>query len=245
MKTKLQTKNFTEHLHYGHLAIIVGCAVFLVGTMILKNGFDLSSLVARADSEGTETISYEEIKRQVAAESKVVIEDPDKLSDDIAMLDPGSQAGKVLGESIGFKVVEPNELATDPRFQSIKVLTTSGIQKSDIEMYALESLRIESENNGLLILAYLNSDDLAALDQAILKSQDIVTLLEQIYVPSHLESFHKMKIIYYKSLEQIARNFAGQQTNVSLQQATSDMFSAINAMSPIRTTIYSRYQVQI
>lgn len=245
MKTKFSKTNITDHLHYGHLAIIVGCAVFLVGTMIIKNGFSLSSLVARAGNEGTETISYEEIKKQVAAESNVAMVDPDKLADNIALLDPGAQAGKVLGESIGFKVAEPKEIATDPRFQNIKVLTTSGMQKFDIERYASDVTLIEAENNGSLILAYLNTEDPVALDQAVLSASAIVSLLEQVYAPAHLESFHKMKIIYYKSLEQIARNFGQQQPTETLQQATSDMFSAINAMSSVRTTIYSRYQVQI
>lgn len=245
MKTKLENKNVTTHLHYGHLAIIFGCVVFLVGTMILKNGFNLSSLVASADNQGTKEISYEEIKNQVAAESNVQINDSQSLADKVAILDPGAQAGKVLGESIGFKVAEPKEIINDPRFQNIKVLTISGMQKIDIERYASDVTLIESENNGLLILAYLNSEDPVALEQAVVGASAIASLLEQVYVPAHLEAYHKMKIIYYKSLEQIARNFAQQQPLETLQQATSDMFSAINAMSSVRTTIYSRYQVQI
>lgn len=245
MKTKIQNRNITAHLHYGHLAIIAGCAIFLIGTLVLKNGFNLSSLVARADGEGSESISYEQIKQQVAAESKVAMSDPDSIANDIAMLDPMAQAGKVLGESIGFKVADPKEISNDPRFQSIQVLTTSGMQKSDIQRYASDVVQIESENNSSLILAYLNTEDPVALNQAVLSASAIATLLEQVYAPANLATYHKMKIIYYKSLEQIARNFGQQQATETMQQATSDMFSAINAMSPVRTTIYSRYQIQL
>ncbi len=245
MKTKLSKNNITQHLHYGHLAIIAGCVVFLVGSMVMKNGFSLSSLTARAGDDGSKKLSYEEIKKQVAAESNVVMTDPDKLAEQVAMLDSGSRAGKVLGESIGLKVSEPKEISQDPRYQNIKVLTISGMQKSDILRYSNDLIQIETQNNGALLLAFLNSDDPVALEQAMLSSSAIALLLEEVYVPAQLAAFHKVKIIYYKSLEQIARNFAQQQPTETLQQATSDMFSAINAMSPVRTTIYSRYQVQI
>ncbi len=212
----------------------------------MKNGWSLSAVTARADAAKGEVASYEDVKQKIMAENSGDDAASEEASTDkLSLLDPADKAGKVLGDSIGFTIAEPGEIATDPRFQNIQVLTTSGMQKSDVERYAFDVLQIESENNGLLLLAYLNTEDPVALEQARLSASAIATLLQEIYVPSQLAAYHKMKVIYYTSLEQIARNFAKVESTETLQQATSDMFSAINAMSPVRTTIYSRYQVQI
>lgn len=250
MNPPIQTKK--DHFHFGHLGIILACAVLLVGVSFFKNGFNFKSAQkARADGN-QQILTYDQAKAQVDAttglEEKAAEQQLDQdVQSKVALLDPGQGNGQVLGTSTDLSGMFPKaqDVFTPDVLSVIKIKQTNDDTKEAMQKYAEQVLNIESRLNSFQLLADLNSSDTKILSQINNKAKLVIQNLGQLSAPPGAGEFHRMKILYYTTLGNIGANLAGEKGVTDMDNGITLLFSVTERLEDLKQQIFANYQVQL
>jgi hypothetical protein len=245
-KNNLRVSRFVRRaateMHWGHLAIIGTFAVVLLGTMVLRNQISLNPFRANANDH---LLTYEEAKAQVAAEMGTGnSEIENALRDQLALVDPSlGDPGRVLGMTTGLDIAEPLESKLPPgELDKIRLTTTEDNSVESFKRYSEKIIYIESANNLVSNLIALNSDDLEKLKNISTDTRKMVGMMKSVEVPSALQEYHKLKMVYYVYLGYTGEALA-QTGTVQLDQVAKDLLSIMERLGAIKLEIYNQYGV--
>lgn len=236
-----------EHFHFGHLGAIALCAALLLGMTFMKNGFHLNFNSAQNQSQ-RKIVTYEEAVTKVAANYPQAseAESAGQMEEQLALIDPSRETGSVLGASTGDELFPPaEEIFTQEALGKIKIKINPVSNKETLLKYAQQIASIEAYYNFAGMLSALNSEDKTQLATVPEAAKKLNSLMIQIEAPSEAEEYHKLKMIYYVILADIANNFAGKAASADLQSSSAGMFSIMDKLDRIKAEIQNKYQVEL
>ncbi|MDE2311538.1 MAG: hypothetical protein KGJ93_00405 [Patescibacteria group bacterium] len=237
----------SEHFNFGHFGAVALCAVALLFTTWLKNGFSLSDRTS-ATAPGP-VLTYEQARAEVAADQNSnQAQSPGnskQTAEDLATLDPNSYGGSVLGTSTDAEMFPPaDQMLTPAMLDQIKINTIDATGSTTISQYSRDLTYVESQSNTLGLVADLNSGDAATLKKVEDNAKNVVANLAKIPVPKELAEYHKIKMMYFTTLGFMARGFAGDQS-VGMDNLSTIMFSLSEKLDQTESDIYNKYGVQL
>ncbi len=233
-----------KSLHLGHLGLILFCALLLTGITFMKGGFKLS-FNKNTDTQITK-YTLEQARQEVAGENGSVVNGDDTLSQ-LALIDPDLGQGSVLGASTEDLGMFPpaEEIFTSETLSVIKVKLLPDTNIESVKRYAQDIISVESQGGVLELISSINSSDPRILQSAPEKAAQIVAMLAQVKVPGELEEYHKLKMIYYIALGDVAANLDGTSENGAFDAAATGLFSLIDKLERIKLDVANKYGVEI
>lgn len=246
----MQTNNSDSHIggfSYWHLGLVAGLAALLVLMIVMKSGFSFFGKKKTGDVAGVTSLTYEQVKKDVAENSVIIKDDESLTAEAIAMLDPSNPAGEVLGatteELKNFPSIE--EILTSEDLAKMQVRISKEKGKAGIEKYASDVTYVETKNNVLDLFASLNSDDPQVLYNSKKRTEDMVVSLGGINVPEELVDYHKYKAMYYMVLGKMATSLSGNQGKETLLSTTQILFALIEKIETIKVDVQNKYGVSL
>ena len=238
-----------QHLNFGHFGAIMLCALVLVFVSWMKSGFHFD--FAPSAQSAAPSLTYEQAEAQAVAEvggsPASNVADAGQTADEVAMLDPSSQNGSVLGTSTDDSALFPpaDDIITPAMLDQIKIKAIPDSGADAVTAYSEKVTYVESTFNSLGLLADLNSEDQATLKTAGANANQIVAALGQIPVPNELVQYHKLKMMYYTTIGYLAKNFSGETTNLSVENLSTLMFSLSEKLDALESDMMTKYNVQL
>lgn len=236
-------------LHFGHLGVIALAGLVLVGLTFMKAGFRLPLL---SQTSSQKQLTYDAVKSQVLAENSLQnsnqSQDQNGASEQqLAIIDPSRQEAQVLGASIGLNGEFPaaEEMFTPQVLSVIKIKLLPDTNAEALKKYSSQVALVESYNQVADMIGKLNGDDKETLLQAAKDSKIVVANLALIQVPKDLAEYHKLKMMYYTTLGQMAEIFAGTRDNAELTNTSAIFFGLTQRMENIKSDIQNKYSVGI
>lgn len=242
MKDKLQSLGFTSG--HAHL-LLVAVAIFAVLT-VAKSDISIKALFVNADEE-TKMLTYDEVRNKVAAEYGSMSATPadEEAERQLALLDRSLDQGQVLGEQIGIgSIPRAEQIFSRDQLDQI-VVQTKSTSKESVQKYTEEVLRVESKYGAVALVANLNSNDPAVLNQTKDQAKVIIQNLKGLTVPSELADYHRYKMIYYQTLSNMADAFATNDLNSDFQNTSKIMFGIMEKIEQTNSQIQTKYQVNL
>jgi hypothetical protein len=242
-------------LSFGHLGIVVLCAIVLIFTGWMKDGFNFE--LGRKASRDKYTYAQAEAD---ALSQLASVDNPANSVDasqraggdaKIAMIDPLSDKAQVLGTSTGtlLSVLPKPEDILSPEVQSkikINLLDESDASSSEaIVQYKRDVAGVESADSVEQILADVNNTDPKILLEGSKMIEPLVTDLVQVRVPKELAEYHKLKIFYYLEMSELADGYAGVKGVADPKDTGLNIFSLTNRLEQIQADIQNKYGVQL
>ena len=225
-----------------HIGLIAFVAFGLIFFTLLKGDFKLSPLISKA-SNANKSLTYEQAKQDAIKKfGQPQGSINEELSKQLASINPSSENGKVLGESIGLTPVPADKLFTKSLLDQIDVATTTSNDLPTITEYNTNLLHIEAANNVLALYSALNSSDVTEMKNAGLQALTVVAQLKGMVVPTNVLEYHKYKILYYTTFSQLAETLAGNK-NYDLEIITNEIFSITDKLSSLRKQILNSYNI--
>lgn len=247
-KTKFMTQQSKDHgFTKGHIATVAVCALVLVGIGFMKNGFNFS--LTKASSAEVKPYTYEMALAEVQAGSvdgQGTTEEENR--NQLAMLDSNFSEGSVLGASTGTLesvIPDAEETLTAEVLAPIKINVLSYTSEESLKQYAEDVRAIEIQDEADMILASLNSDDKMLLQDTAKKVIPLVEDLLLVPVPKALEEYHKIKMIYYLQLSNLAEGYAGVANAPDPKETGMQVFSVMERLSKIQSEILATYGVRL
>ena len=230
-------------LHIGHFGVILFCALALVSLAWMKSGFNF--VLRPGDQPAVPKYTYEQAQAEVLAEngnSLPAADNPD--ANQLAMLDPSLSSGAVLGASTGTEdsVIPPAEQLITPEILNIipvKEIATSSFDS--VRQYKEDTDSIENDDNLAGIMVDLTSQDSTVMKNLGVKIDKLITDLLQVKVPTDLVRFHKVKLLYYSELKELADGYAGVEGAQNPQDVGMDIFSLNDYLSNMKSSLLTSY----
>lgn len=246
-----QTTN-KSHFDYSQLALVFACAALLVGITFFKSGFKFTLTPTKsATADSNKVLTYDEVKKQVEAKNQNSLDEAlasigEEGKEQLALLDPSS-GGQVLGADTNTENLFPKAetLFSKEVLEQIKINSTSESGRSSIQKYADEVLSVESKFGSLNILSDLNSSDPEVLKNVNERAKVMVGNLVKIPVPLELSEVHRLRMIYYVTLGNIAINLAGEKAEADADSSVTLIFSLIERIENLKAKILQQYQIEI
>jgi len=203
-----------EHIHFGHLGLILSVAVLLVGVSWMKNP-DLFD-VFKSESSGSlisanlpRYYAYEppaQVSEAQVAGASTEGQGPMIINED-GTLSQAVENGDVLGALVGNEVLDLESV-------KIKVLPDSS---EAINNYAAKSAEIENAIVGDSEFENaLNSGNQALIDRESDKLRGVGEALVNLPAPESMTKLHKLKILQYDAAVNILQNFTQADSNPEL-----------------------------
>ncbi len=229
-------------LHWGHLAMIGGFAFILVSVMVLRGEINLNPFRAKADSP--KGLTYEEVKAQVAMEMGESSSNLDAIDSQIAMVDPSSgDHGSVLGMTTGLNISDPIDKVFPPELmEQLVLITTNDNSPESYRLYSEKVVFIEAENSMVGALLAINSDDPEKLLQARENTRKMVGMMKSVEVPTELVEYHRLKMVYYVTLGEIAQSLTGD-NQVDINQSAKNLMSIMDRLGAIKNEVYIKHKL--
>jgi Ca2+/Na+ antiporter len=239
-----------SQIHLGHISVIAMCAFALIFFTYLKSGFKLNLFTA-SKNESVKVLTYEEALKlaQAEIEGSASGSEVDNLknTNQIAMLDPLSKEGQVLGVSTDDESIFPSadEFLTPEILNEIKLTFLPVSDTETVAQYKRDLHTIESNNSAEEILAALSNDDKTALKNVEPKVKQLVVELYAMPVPKAVELYHKIKMIYYLNLSQLALGYSGDTTVADPKDVSIEIFALIEKMKRLTQDIQNKYGIEL
>jgi hypothetical protein len=236
-----------DALHFGHVAIILGCAFFLISVSLMKSGFQLPS----SHKVAIKKITYAEAKAKALAAAGMTDEINTTESTDaqMAMLDPefgqGSVAGASTGtlESLGIPTAEQSWSQEELNLIPVKIISDNS--QIAYETYR-DTMQVLETNFDLAFITFaLNSDDQVMLKDAGKKADELVKASVIVDVPSNFALYHKFRNIQYMEMGLLAKSMAGESVGIEAKDLSSEMFSVMEKLGRMKTEILQKYNFEI
>jgi len=230
-----------------HIAMVAVCALSLAGIGFMKNGFNFS--LTNSSRNEMKPFTYE----MALAEVQGTIPDGQGTTEDenrnqLAMLDSNFSEGSVLGSSTGTLdsiIPDAKDMLTPEILAPIKINLLSYTSDVSLNQY-VEAVRfIELQDEADIILANLNTDDKTVLKETSKKVIPLVQDLLLVPVPKALEEYHKIKMIYYLQLSNLAEGYAGVPNAPDPKETGMQIFSVMERLSQIQSEILATYGVRL
>ncbi len=241
-------QHLEAQIHGGHLALIALCAVLLVGVTFMKNGFTLH---VKAGEEKKVKVTKAEIERQVAMEMNQNYQTGGDNQDEIAKLaivDPNFSEGLVAGTSTASQIegLPSASDIPDEVLNAIKVLILDGPTNATTVMeYANQVVLVESTHNAMGLLIAVSGEDVEAAKAARPELDALILDLAKVPVPSQIQNYHKLKLMYYESLIQWANNSAQEPGAVNIETLSSGLLALTDKLSLTEREIEEAYGVTL
>lgn len=245
IKNKIEEWGFT-----GAHALLMSCAL-IVFVILISPHLNLSfkTLTTKADNHNKEILTYEQVRAEVYAESKLPEEDAELaalVDKQFALLDRNADAGEVLGESIGFgDVPDATEFLTPDLVDQSQIKVLADSSQSALVDYRNNLQIILGEYEVFGMLAALNSSDTTTLSELAKKFNTLASHIISLEVPAPLVDYHKYNVAYYNSLANVAMLFAGQTPDVDMQFNTKAMLSLSQKIDQLKTELEKSYGLQL
>ena len=240
--------------NFGQLAAIAACAFLLIGLAVFKNGLSLPIFKRGPEATVKEKYTYEQARQQVLADSQAQDQATenlkrDEISRQLAMLDPSFNTGSVLGVSTGtleaLNLPKLEDFVTQEELQQIPVQEISETNIETITQY-LEALSdADLQNNIVYIISNLGTDNQEALLSVPATAEELITRMYLIKVPKALVLYHKLTMLYYVELGELAANYAGVEGSQSAEITSMQIFSLMRSLQEIREDISKQYNVEL
>jgi len=211
-----------EHIHFGHLGLILSVAVLLVGVSWMKNP-DLFD-VFKSESSGSlisanlpRYYAYEppaQVSEAQVAGASTEGQGPMIINED-GSLSSAVEAGDVLGADTENVVLNLDSVAVKQAADSDENIKAYLAASQVIEGGYLDSIQFE---------AALSSGDQQQIDSQAVAVQAIIQGLLRLDVPSSLEKLHKLKILQYQAGLNILKNFTQADENPELINSNLTIF---------------------
>ncbi len=243
MKKRLNELGFTIN-HYGVIGffvVVVIALTFATEPLTLQNLTGLKFLKAQTtnqiapsspDLSGIPDVSYEGIDS--------ITREKNNLN---SLLDPSYGQGSVLGLSTDSQNTI-NQVLDENSLQNIPVKKVAGTE-FNIESYIDQVQLLEAYYGDVLILSSLSSQNPDAASKAIPLVKGLIGELKGVAVPEPLVRYHRLKMMHYAVVLNMAQNIA---TNVSPQDKSAAgilFFEITNAMEVERASLIQKYSYGI
>lgn len=226
-----------------HIAIIAGCAVLLLLVLGVRGEINFNPFKAKAASK---SLTYEEALRQAESEIANGKIDFEKMNAQLGMVDPNKvDKGQVLGMTTNLGIADPIDKIFSPQMlNQIKLITINDNSTEAIKKYSQQVALTEVKYNFLKIIIILNSNNAEQLATVPEQLHSMIGEMKGIEVPAELIEQHKLKILYYEVLAQMA------QTNAGIGQHKIDdlaniLLSIMDRLGAIKAEIYSKHNIVI
>jgi len=224
--------------------IAVVCIVVVSGALGALRFFS-SPLFSKASQQN---VTYEDVLSEVERSG---VSSGDSRLDDIraqlALIDPNLNEGDVLGavsnEIINYPKAE--ELFSEALLEDIEIKKTDVNDEQSIELYGTKILFIESQVDAMAIYGGLNSTDPTALADASAQANHMVVELAVVEVPKPLWEYHRLKMMYYKTLANFGDIFSGIKDEAEIENQGPILFSLTDRMERIKRDIANKYSVNL
>jgi hypothetical protein len=245
-------QNHNPAIKFSHIGVIAVCAIVLVFFTFLKSGFNLN--LAKNNNSNVKTYTIEQAQadaaRQLSMQKGQADNGEENLNPDeqIAMIDPTSNVGQVLGASTDPEnAIFPNaeEVWTADVLSQIHISLVNDDSAEAIKEYKFQFAAVESASNSEQILQDLSSTDNSVLAGVHDKVQTLVQNLMAVQVPKPLEEYHKFKLIYYMQLSQLADGYIEKNNAADPKDTGIQIFSIVDKLQRISAEIQNKYQIQL
>lgn len=245
----MQNQNTIEHFHWGHFGAILMCAVFLIGVTFMRNGFRMFPVSA---SQGEQALTYEQIAQKVERENPELVAlanqgtvvENSATRDQLALIDPTQNTGSVLGASTDetFPVME--YLSADT-LRKIKVKSLGYTNTQAVEKYEKMLTNIDANYDTLALLGNFSTGTDEALQQNSKITPFVIAELTAIPVPTDVEEYHRLKIIYHTVLQGLADMKLGNVPDEQFNDLSNMLLGVMERMTIIRESVQNKYQITL
>jgi hypothetical protein len=229
-------------VHLSHLAVIGTFAFVLISVLAMRGEISLNPF--RAQANKSDTLTYEEAKAQVAMEMGESSTSFDAMSTQLAMVDPNAgDRGTVLGMTTGLNISDPIEKVFPPELMNQLVLTTTKDNSPEsYRLYSEKIVFIESENRMILSLLTINQDDPEKLLEARENTRKMIGMMKSVEVPTDLVEYHRLKMVYYATLGEIAQSLSGD-NQVDINQSAKNLMTIMDRLGAIKNEFYIKHKL--
>ncbi len=239
-KTKLQSLGFTS----GHAQLLtVAVAVFVV-LFVAKSGINWKTVFVHADSQ-THMLTYDEALAQAQNEIGAVNPNQDDGSaEQIALLDRSNIDGKVLGDAIGVgEIPDADQMLLPDIVNQLKINNSNNDSQAARQQYVSAVQKIENDAQITSLLADLNTDDKDTLRSSADGWNWTIKQISNVPVPPSLQKYNQDKLVYYSVIMNIAKIYAGDQSEDGLPLMTKAMISYSDKMDALQQQLNSQYNL--
>lgn len=234
-----------QSLHFGHVAIVLGCAVFLLSISYMKSGFNFNL----AKKQSIKKYTYAEAKAKAIAQVGLPSNYGSESKSQLAILDSDFGTGQVAGASINalgdLGIPSADESWTKEELSMIPIKIISDNSSAAFEKYRDSMEAVEINYDLAYIMLALNSDDKAVLKQAGKKAEELVKAALTVEVPSNLSELHRFKNIQFMEMGLLAKSLSGENVGTEPQELSSEIFSVMEKIGRLKTDIFEKYNFEI
>lgn len=237
--------NKFQSLHFGHVAVVLGCAVFLLSVSYMKGG--LSFNVGK--KEPVKKYTYAEAKAKAIAQAGLPSNYGSENKNQLAILDSDFGAGQVAGASINalgdLGIPSADDSWTKEELSKVPIKGIPDNSISAFEKYRDSMEAVEINYDLAYIMLALNSDDKTVLKEAGKKADELVKAAVTVEVPSNLAELHRFKNIQYMEMSLMVKSLAGENMGIEPQELSSELFSIMEKIGRLKTEIFEKYNFEI
>ena len=231
------------------MAVIAVCALSLAGVAFMKGDF---TIFAKSSSSSNPQYTYAQALADAQSEVSTVtnLANISTSSDDsdIAMVDPNSAAGQVLGDSTGTDdsvLPDSKEVLTDDKMAAVKIRLLPDTTAANVAQYQQDVFQTEMADGADVILLDATTADQPSWKDASDRSMKLVKDLLAVKVPSELERYDKLNMIYFLEYKALADANLGVAGAPDTQGTGVAIFSLTDELNSIKTDIFNKYGVQL
>ncbi len=235
-----------EPLHFGHFALIAIAVVGVFGLTVFKKGtaffYPKSEIKKNLYTYEQATLDAQKELGINVSVNQIASSSQDEK--ELALIDPNfSSGGSVLGESTEAEEAIANNVFEIPEeiLNGIPILYTAPNTKEAAQKYFSDFSEAEYQNDLPVVLEGLSSDDPEKIGQVPEKIDKLMKAFLDLDVPPDLYKFHRLKLLYYSELRQMAMavlSAEGAQTPESVSEQT---ISVVQALSEEQKKIDSQF----
>jgi hypothetical protein len=240
---KLQVKKTFKDLGFNinHIGLIGVFFLLILGLTFTQEPLLLENLLKlkflKADNTTEQQVASESVSASPVSEAGIdnIIDEKNKLS---SLIDPSFSEGSVLGLSTDAQE-SITDILSEKNLSSIPVKQVDDT-KENISLYVDQVQLVEDYYGSILILSAISSQDVTASTQAIPLTQNIISELKAMDVPTKLVRFHRLKMMHYSVVLNMLENIAYQKSPKDKAAAGVLFFEITNAMESSKSDLVNQ-----
>lgn len=240
---KLQVKKTFKDLGFNinHIGLIGVFFLLILGLTFTQEPLLLENLLKfkflKADNTTEQQVASESASAAPISEAGIdnIIDEKNKLS---SLIDPSFSEGSVLGLSTDAQE-SITDILSEKNLSSIPVKQVDDT-KENISLYVDQVQLVEDYYGSILILSAISSQDVTASTQAIPLTQNIISELKAMDVPTKLVRFHRLKMMHYSVVLNMLENIAYQKSPKDKAAAGVLFFEITNAMESSKSDLVNQ-----
>lgn len=236
-----------NNFHAGHLGIIALVAAVLILFSIIQNGFHFSRAGAESGAGKDSSLTYEQTGARLFAEdaSQAQVPGTSDLGEQLTLIDPSLNQGAVLGATTDLSqaVGQVDQALTAEKLNQVPVKLLDSESPADLQKYAAQLELIKAYYNADSLLGNLNTTDSGVLEDTANTARKIISELLRLNVPKPLADFHKLTLVYYSALANIAKSFESDNFSDESGSAALIFFNLSDRLEKTKNQLYNQYGI--